>query len=47
MVHTAYGDEAIMQSNIFRWYGRFREGQEDKPQEWLPLRWKKKKKNVQ
>ena len=29
MVHTAYGGEAVTQSNIFRWYGQFREGQED------------------
>jgi hypothetical protein len=29
MVRAAYGDEALMRSNLFRWYGRFREGRED------------------
>jgi hypothetical protein len=29
MVHTAYGDEAVMQSNIFCLYGQFCDGQED------------------
>jgi hypothetical protein len=28
MVRAAYADEALKQSNIFRWYGRFCEGQE-------------------
>jgi hypothetical protein len=29
MVHAAYGDEALMRSNVFRGYGRYREGRED------------------
>jgi hypothetical protein len=29
MVRAAYGDEALMQSNIFRWYRWYHEGQED------------------
>jgi len=29
MVHAAYGDEALTRSNVFRGYGRFREGRED------------------
>ena len=29
MVHAAYGDQALSCSNVFQWYGRFRDGQED------------------
>ena len=29
MVNAAYGDQALSRSNIFRWYGRFRDGRED------------------
>jgi transposase len=29
MVNAAYGDKAISRSNVFRWYGRFRDGRED------------------
>jgi transposase len=29
MVCAAYGDDALTRSNIFRWYGRLREGRED------------------
>jgi len=29
MVNAAYGDQALSRSNVFRWYGRFRDGQED------------------
>jgi len=29
MVNGAYGDQALSRSNIFRWYGRFRDGRED------------------
>jgi transposase len=29
MLHAAYGDQALSRSDVFRWYGRFRDGQED------------------
>ena len=29
MVNAAYGDQALALSNVFRWYGRFRDGRED------------------
>jgi len=29
MVNAAYGNQAPSRSNVFRWYGRFRDGQED------------------
>ena len=29
MVNAAYGDQALSRSNIYRWYGRFRDGRED------------------
>ena len=29
MVNAAYGDQALSRSNVFRWYGRFRNGRED------------------
>jgi len=29
MVNTAYGDQALSRSNVFRWYGGFRDGRED------------------
>jgi len=29
MVNAACGDQALSRSNVFRWYGRFRDGQED------------------
>jgi len=29
MVNAAYGDQALYRSNVFRWYGRFRDGRED------------------
>jgi len=29
MVRAAYGDEALMRSNIFCWYGWYHERQED------------------
>jgi len=29
MVNAAYGDQAISRSNVFGWYGRFRDGWED------------------
>ena len=29
MVNAAYGDQALSRSNVFRWYGRFRDGRED------------------
>ena len=29
MVNAAYGDQALTLSNVFRWYGRFRDGRED------------------
>ena len=29
MVNAAYGDQALSCSNVFRWYGRFRDGRED------------------
>jgi hypothetical protein len=29
MVNAAYGDQALSHSNVFRWYGRFCDGQED------------------
>jgi len=29
MVNSAYGDQALSRSNVFRWYGRFRDGRED------------------
>jgi len=29
MVNAAYGDQAISCSNVFRWYGRFNDAQED------------------
>jgi transposase len=28
MVDAAYGDRALSCSNVFRWYGRFRDGRE-------------------
>ena len=29
MVNAAYGDQALSRSNVFQWYGRFRDGQEE------------------
>jgi len=29
MVNAAYGDQALTLSNVFRWYGRFRDGREN------------------
>ena len=29
MVNAAYGDQVLSRSNVFRWYGRFRDGRED------------------
>ena len=29
MVNTAYGDQPLSRSNVFRWYGLFRDGRED------------------
>ena len=29
MVNAACGDQALTLSNVFRWYGRFRDGRED------------------
>ena len=29
MVNAAYGDQALSRSNVFRRYGRFRDGRED------------------
>ena len=29
MVNAAYGDQALYRSNVFRWYGQFRDGRED------------------
>ena len=29
MANAAYGDQALSRSNIFRWYGRFRDRRED------------------
>ena len=29
MVNAAYGDQALSRSNVFWWYGRFRDGKED------------------
>jgi len=29
MVNAAYGDQALLRSKVFRWYGRFRDGRED------------------
>jgi len=29
MVNAAYGDQALSHSNVFQWYGRFRDGQEN------------------
>jgi len=29
MVKAAYGDQALSRLNVFRWYGQFRNGQED------------------
>jgi len=29
MVNFAYRDQALSRSNVFRWYGRFRDGRED------------------
>jgi len=26
MVNAAYGDQALTRLNVFRWYGRFRDG---------------------
>jgi len=34
MVNTAYGDQALSRSNVFRWYGRFRDGREDIEDVW-------------
>ena len=28
-VNAAYGYQALTRSNVFRWYGRFRDGRED------------------
>ena len=28
MVNAAYGDQALFRSNVFRWYGRIRDGRE-------------------
>ena len=28
-VNAAYGDQALSRLNVFRWYGRFRDGRED------------------
>ena len=39
MVNAAYGDQALTRSNVFRWYGRFRdeqEGIEDDPKSGRP-----------
>jgi transposase len=29
MVNAAYEDQTLSRSNVFRWYGRFRDGRED------------------
>ena len=29
MVNAAYGEQALSRSNVFWWYGRFRDGRED------------------
>ena len=29
MVNAANGDQALSRSNVFQWYGRFRDGRED------------------
>jgi len=29
VVNASYGEQALSRSNVFRWYGRFRDGQED------------------
>jgi len=29
MVNATYGDQALSRSNVFRWYGQFRDGRED------------------
>jgi len=29
MVNAVYVDQALYRSNVFRWYGRFRDGRED------------------
>ena len=29
MVNAVYGDQALSHSNVFWWYGRFRDGRED------------------
>jgi len=29
MVNAAYGDQALSLSNVFRWYGRLRDGRGD------------------
>ena len=29
MENVTYGDQALSSSNVFRWYGRFRDGRED------------------
>ena len=29
MVNSAYGDQTLSRSNVFRWYGRFRDRRED------------------
>jgi len=29
MANSAYGDQTLSRSNVFRWYGRFRDGRED------------------
>jgi len=29
MVNAVYGDQALSRANVFRWYGRFRDGRED------------------
>ena len=36
MVNAAYGDQALSRSNVFRWYGRFRDGREDDPRSGRP-----------
>lgn len=39
MINLAYGDEALTRSNVFRWYGLFRDGRnevEDNPRSGRP-----------